>query len=222
MKRRDGVAMVLVLTMIVLVVPLMMTLSLRSRSSLKLYVKEENQKRAQELASQAMVSAREALANNRAVYDITSFTPDGNGVQLFKTLFWSRGELSQPLYLCAAEGVYLGEERMVVSLIEVLPRDAATPGIPPLGISTPALVMEHDREWLYADDGFVPLTPTQVQLDYKARVAKFNTTIAAESHTDSTSYVNALSGQLSNVDCPDITNPLNPNLVSTLGPSQFQ
>jgi len=220
MRARRGIAMVVVFGLILLIVPVVMTMSARTHQTIKWYAKQERQKRALELAQQAMVTARESLANQQPGLDGSVQVP--NGAKVYKTLFWSRGELAQPLYLCAGEGLYLGEERMVVSLCEVLPADTATPGVP-APVATPALVLEHDRQWIYSESGGTPLVPGNLLDLYRSRMSTFLGAMRAESQMQTQAYTTALTNQVQNVDCPDISDPaLGPLILQALPPSQFQ
>ena len=217
MKR--GIAMPIVIGIILLVVPVVLALSVRSAGTLNLHIKQESQKRALALAEQALESAREALATNSTVFEASRSVP--NGGMLYKTLFWSRGELTQPVYLCAAEGVYLGEERMVVALVEVLPGNTADPSVPtPVG-QPPALVLEHDRQWIYSERGGTPLVPQQVKDDYMARLDGFFALLKTESQLSSSSFVTQLTTQINQLDCNDVST-YNAQIVQQLGPAQFQ
>lgn len=216
---RRGIALPLVLGLVMLALPVVMTLSFRSHTTLQWHVKQESQKRALELAQQAMESARQALANNAPVFEGVRQVP--NGGMFFKALFWSRGEMAQPVYLCAGEGVYLGEERMVVALMEVLPGNTANPSVPvPPGLP-PSLVLEHDRQWIYSERGGTPLVPQQVKDEYMARVQVFMNALRDESLMAPAAYVTQLTDQVNRLDCEDVS-AYNAQIVQQLGPSQIQ
>jgi hypothetical protein len=213
---RRGIAVLVVMGLVMVILPVVMVLSFRSHSTLTAHAKLEYQKMALELAQQGVVAARESLYTNTQIYQGAVQVPGGG--MLYRILYWSRGQLSQPIYLLAGEGVYMGEERLALSLVEVLPGTTADPTRPPTSLP---VIVEHDREWMYSENGGSPIIPDQLLNQFLVRVANFLTRLRADSLIPASQYKKQLMLQVDSLDCDDVA-PHRDSILTQIVNSQFQ
>lgn len=191
MSRRPAFALPAVLALIVLVVPVVFALALRSHQQLEWYVKLEDRKRAQLMAEEGEAAARAALAVGGAAVSGERRVPTG-GME-WRLVPLAAGDAGQRQAALIAEGVNLGEERLLVAFVEVF------------GTAPGALVLEHDRAFvLPGPGGGSLLTPTALVAAQRAAVQQYVANLAAENQTSSAQFESRLRNQAEALTCPDI------------------
>lgn len=184
--RRDGFAMPAVLALLVLAIPVVFALSVRSRAAIDWYQKIEDQKKAVLLAEEGEAAARAALrsggppAGNRRV-------PRG-GME-YRVHPLAPGDIGQRQFLLIAEGQHDGEDRMVVSHAEQF--DAT-------------LILEHDRSFKLTSGGGELVTPEALAAELKIRIEGYVAQLARESATTPTEFLSKMREQGRMLSCPDI------------------
>lgn len=190
---RRGLAIPLVICFLLLVIPLVFTLAVRSSSGLRAALRTEQQREARELAIQAESAALTALAAGTPALTALQSTPDGGHAYQMRPA--GTGDAGEPLYFLAAEGVHQGEERIVMSTVEVHPPAAA---------GRPNELVVRDRTWLFSERGGGLVDLLALSSQHSARVDAFVRFTAVESAVPADQFVNRLLTQADQLDCPDI------------------
>lgn len=189
---RRGLAIPIVLGLLLLVLPIVFILSFRSHSTLRVHVRQEHQREAIELAQEAELAAREALRTDAPA--LTGSHRIQSGGMEYQVLNSAANRIGQAVYLIAGEGVFQGEQRMMLGLVEVVP---GPPGGPPI-------LIEHDRAWLYSERGGALVRLASLQADFQTRIQGFLARLVAESAIPEDQFVNRLMTQSDMLDCPDV------------------
>jgi len=138
-QARRAFAIPSLLVFLILVIPLVFSMALRSRSALAWYTKVQDQKQAMLLANEGESSALAVLRSGGTSYVGSRRVPRG-GME-YRIASAGTGDAGQALYTIAGEGVFQGEERMLLAQVEVF---GAAPNL---------LLLEHDRVWIYPGQG---------------------------------------------------------------------
>jgi len=201
-----GVAIPMVLGLFILVFPMVSFLFLRSHTALLWLSKNHCQEQATALAEEGETSALQfvsslpitptstgpwngerRIAEGGAFYHIKITTPPS--------------EVPAPsfggaLYLIAGEGLYMGEDRMVVSLVEV------TSSV------TLAMVLPYDRGWVVsAPGGGATVTLEDIESMHWARVSAYVKRIRTEKESvpgGSSEFVSMMDARATKLGCPDV------------------
>lgn len=189
---RKGMALPSVLIFLVLVIPLVFTLSMRSRSTLRWVATTEYHFRALLLAQEGETEVRESLragtvptAGNRGV--------PGGGME-FQLRSLPPGDLGQPFHALAAEGTFHGEESLVFALIEDF---QDPPGS--------HLLIESDRSWSHAGPGGAATTTLDTLLEEHGRKnTEYLDNLARERSQSSTQFLNVMETSSRMLDTPDV------------------
>jgi hypothetical protein len=189
-RRRKAVAILAVLVLAVVALPVLFTLFARSSTAVRWLVKLQNLKlaiaRAQEAEGEALelIRARSTVrAGNRSL--------TGGGFE-FRIRSLGTGDGGQWVYAVAAEGASMGEERMVVSLVDATGTDATR------------LLVPRDRAWGPAL-GSGPLPPmTFVLKAHNDRVENYQAVLFDESRMDASVFLEEIKARVLALKCPDL------------------
>lgn len=189
--RRRAFALPAVLAVILLVVPVVFALALRSQSQLTWYAKLEDQARASLLAEEGEACARQELRAGGAATTGDRATSSG-GMQ-WRLVPRPPGDDGQRRAFLAGEGIHYGEERLVVAFVEVFPGPPET------------LLIEGDREWILPDaGGGSPLDVNALLTAHTAAVERYLNQLGLESATPAAAFLRTLQEQSSTLDNPDV------------------
>lgn len=183
---RRGAAIPLVLVVLVVVLPIAAALFIRTNQSAAWMGKLQARDTATALAEEGEHAALESLRANGLAGTGARPTLDGG-------MSWSMwdlpaGRAGQAQYLIAAEGLHLGEGRLVVTIAEVTNRPTAT------------LVIPRDRYWQPEVAG--TLNETTLAAAHQLRVDRYLTRLAAEQALAPAAYNTAMNGTLAACDWP--------------------
>ena len=189
-RRTPGFALPAVLALIVLVVPVVFALALRSHQQLEWYIKLADQKRALLLAEEGEAAARAEL---RAFGSATSGdrrVPAG-GME-WRLIALPNGDDNQRVAALIGEGVYQGEERLITAFVEVFQLPAP-------------LLLEHDRTFVPPGPGGGSLLnlPGLVRRQQLA-VGRYVANLQAENQTSAAQFESRLKNQADRLTCPDL------------------
>lgn len=164
---RSGVAIPLVMVLLVVVLPVVAALFLRSQHTVIWTAKLQARDSATALAEEGEATALDSLrAGGGACPPTLRPTPDGS--RTYAVYAFPPGAAGQIQYLVVSEGLHLGEERAVLSVAEVSLTSGTT------------LVIPRDRAWLPATPDARSFDPADLIPAHQARVNDYLDRIALE------------------------------------------
>lgn len=188
---RGGGAIPLVMVMLVIVFPLVAALFVRSQAAVTWVSKLNSQQAATALAEEGEAAALDGLRAGGGVG--TGSRPTADGGMHWWTFALPRGAGGQDQYLVAGEGVFLGEERLVLSVAE----STVTSGAP--------LVITRDRGWIYpGPGGGVPLDQTSLTALENQRIGAYLNQLSQESAITTSTFISRMFDQSQMLSCPEI------------------
>ena len=163
---RAGAAIPLVMVLLVVALPIAAALFVRSSQSVNWAAKLQSRDVAGALAEEG---ERDALDSLRAGGGAAAGArPTSEGTMSWAVYTMPPGAAGQVQYFVVAEGLHLGEERLLVEIAEVT------------GPVTATYVIPHDRAWQPADPSGAPLDPTALRTAHVARVDRYVTRLRQE------------------------------------------
>lgn len=177
MKSRRAIAMIAVLVLSVVAVPLIFSLFARSSAAVRWLVKLQNLKlaiaRAQEAEGEALelIRARSTLRSGGRA--------EADGGFSFRIRSLGAGDGGQWIYAIAASGASMGEERMVISLVDAT------------GTGPTRVLVPRDRAWGPAPPGPLPALPVLLR-PHTDRCENFQAVMLDESRTETNAFLDEI------------------------------
>jgi hypothetical protein len=189
--RRDGFALAAVLAVMVLIIPVVFVLALRSRAAMDWHVKLEDQKKALLLAEEGEARASDALRGGSSITAGDRRLPMG-GME-FRIVAQPPGDSGQKIVAVVGEGIHLGEERLLLGFVEVF------------GTGPGSLLIESDRAWIYPGGGSGSLVNLSALIaEHRRRVDRYLNALLMESQSTPDQFANRIRDQSQRLTCPDI------------------
>ena len=189
--RRRAFALPAVLGALLLVVPVVFALAVRSHQQLGWYAKLEDQAQAALLAEEGEAGARQELRGGGGGTAGDRGTV-GGGMH-WRVVARTPGDDGQARAFIAGEGIHYGEERLVVAFVEVFPGAPDT------------VLIEGDREWVAPGSGGGTLTDLNALMTaHQASVDRYLNQLAIESRQSPTQFLDRLHGQSVDLGVPDV------------------
>ena len=192
MKRLEqGFALPAVLALVVLIIPMVFAFALRSHQQLEWYAKLLDQKKAILYAEEAEALARAELraggtgtAGGRPILD---------GAAQWRVVRQADGDDGQKVAVVFGEGVHLGEERLLMVVVEVF------------GAVPSTVLVGRDRAFVLNDEqgGRLADLPRLVAL-HQASVSRYLDNLATENRMSPGQFDTRLHDQSFDLPCPDI------------------
>lgn len=205
---RRGFALPAVLGALLLIVPVVFSLALRSHQQLGWYQKLEDQARAALLAEEGEAAARLELRNGGTVSAGNRGLSTGGMQWRIDALPY--GDDGQRRAFVAGEGIHYGEERLVVGFVEVFTGGPET------------MLIGSDREWIAPGAGGGSLTdlPALRALHQQA-VDRYLTQLVLENGQTPAQFVNRLQQQSFDLDVQHVKDSW-PAIAAALGRAKCQ
>ena len=180
-----------VLAFLVLALPVVFTLFMRSHSALRWVLRIQNQSLATSLALEGEAAAHQVLLAGTGLTSGTRTIPEG-GMQ-FRIKSLGTGPAGKPIEVVVGEGVYMGEEALVVSEVEVSTSGGRTTLVP------------YDREWVTGPGGGTPVLLEELVAEYQTRIAAYMALIEQESQANLEEFLDPIQAEAAALECPDVT-----------------
>ena len=188
MTRRGGGAIALTMVLLLVVFPIVAAMFTRSQAAIGTVTKLNSQVSATALAEEGEAAALDTLRAGGATGTGDRPTPEGGMHWWIFPYLPPTGAGGQSQFLVAGEGIYLGEERLVVSVAET----SLTSGAP--------LVITRDRAWIPSGEGGGTRTDAATLIaDEQQKIDRYLNLLSQESTLTTDTFLNRMSTQVSSI-----------------------